>query len=103
MIEIIKCKIINKKTLIATVDIKLPKMQNFIIHDVTIWEKNNHSWAKMPSREYEIEGVKKYHAHCRFEDKDVNEKFQTAIVEAFLSHCKKNNISLKAQEEEIPF
>lgn len=103
MIEIVDCKQLNKGSLLATINIKLPKMRNFVINNITVWEKNGKRWVSMPSREYESEGKKKFFAHCRFEDREINDQFQNAILDAFECYSAKLNIVSGDKEEGIPF
>lgn len=102
MIQILECKQQKKGSLLATINIKLPKMKNFVINNITVWEKNGKRWISMPSREYESEGKKKFFAHCRFEDRDLNDQFQNAILDAFEQYSR-TAVMPTEKEEEIPF
>ena len=103
MIEIIDCKILNKGSLHAVIGIKMPKMMNFTINNITVWQKDGKKWISMPSREYESEGKKKYFAYCRFEDKQINDNFQATVLKAYEEHALKNPPQNLAIDEDLPF
>ena len=104
MIEILSHRYNDKGAKKASITIRLPKMKNFIIYNVSIFEKDGKKWVSMPSKEYESEGKKKYFPHCGFEDKDINESFKNAILTAFEEYVKLNPpIAQQHIDEEIPF
>lgn len=90
MIEVIKYKPVNKNALVGILDIKIPKWGNFIIRDISYFQKGNQRWVSMPARAYEKDGEKKYYVYNLFEDINVMKKFQENIIEALGIYFRKN-------------
>lgn len=92
MIQVIKYKAINKNTLQAMIDIKVPKWGNFIIRDISYFKRSDQRWVSMPSRQYEKDGEKKYYSYNMFEDLATMKQFQEKIMEALDEYVLKENM-----------
>ena len=113
-------KIEGAGALSASFNLTLPKWAGFEIRGLTLFETNGKRWINMPSRTYEDPqepGKKKYSAHCRFPDRDVNDRFLATIMAALDQHVKtlvpsvhapasgiaKGTFAAKDLDDELPF
>ena len=108
MIEIIKLDLINKGALIARFSIKLHKAGGMVIRDCTFFDAAGNRWINFPSKEYEVDGKKKYFQYVTYENQDVDKKFKEAILREVLAYLEKMGATQKQQtqknnEEELPF
>lgn len=107
MLEISKVQMINKGHLLAKCDVRIPAWK-FTIHNVSIFEKNGSRWVSMPSQQYEKDGQKKFFPHCRFDDMDILEKFQSEVKKLFetwiLTNPQNEQAEPKTQkQDDLPF
>lgn len=110
MIEIQNYKPVNKGVVIATFNAKIQKWGDFIIRDLTLFEKNGSRWVSMPSKQYTNQaGEKKYFSYCLFENPDVAKKFNEKILEEVKILLMKNPSlgqapkSITTPDNEVPF
>ena len=82
MIEITKYKPIDKGTIFASFDIKIPKWGNFFIREILYFKKENQRWISFPSKQYEKEGEKKYYPYNGFDDGAMTKAFQDKVFDA---------------------
>lgn len=95
MIEILSFRPHHKGNLIGFVNIKIPKWGNFIIKDISLFEKNEGRWLNFPSRSYEENGEKKYSYYNCFEDQTMKSNFDHEVFKALDLYLQK-----KAQNNE---
>jgi len=107
MIEIIDFKRMNKGNLLGFLTIKIAKWGNFIIKDITVFNKNGNRWISFPSRIVEDQGEKKYFPYVRFEAAEVQKSFQEKVLTSLDSWMLKNPEQLEAppasEQCELPF
>jgi len=105
MIEITHYKPIANSTKQATFSIKIPKWGNFLIRELSLFQKGSQRWISFPSRTYEADGKKKYFSFNSFEDQKMMHAFQEKIMEALDKHIQANPAPAQVpiSEEEIPF
>lgn len=108
MIEILKFELVNKNALIAKFNVKMVKWGGLVIRECTYFESGDKKWINLPSRQYEVEGKKKYFAYLGYEDRTMNDKFQKTILDAVIEYMEKNCKPQAPQtknysDEEIPF
>ena len=104
MIEILKFEMVNKGALVARFSVKMQKWGGLVIRDCTLFESGDKRWINLPSKEYEAEGKKKYAPYLIYEDRETNDKFKEAIMNAALEM--RNKHSAPAQRdafEDVPF
>ena len=82
MIEIIDYKPLDKGILKASFSICIEKWGDFIIHGMTLFQKDNQRWISFPSKEYEFEGKRKYMPYNRFKDSDKAKSFNDKVIAA---------------------
>lgn len=103
MIEIIRCSEINKGSVICSFAIRLPKMKNFCIHNMTLFQKDLKRWITFPSNKIEKDGKTKYLPHCGFECHPLNEEFKKEILIALDSYmASKKGIEINNMEQKLP-
>ncbi|RPI86035.1 MAG: hypothetical protein EHM34_00545 [Nitrosopumilales archaeon] len=108
MIEILKFELINKNALIAKFNIKMLKWGGLVIRECTYFESGDKKWINLPSRQYEVEGKKKFFPFIAYEDREINDKFQKTILNAVSEYMEKNCVARapetkKYSDEEVPF
>ena len=84
-------KAIGKGAMVASFNLTLPKMGDFQIRGITLFESNGKRWITMPSRAYDDPAdpsKKKYFAYVGFEDRAVNQKFQDSVMKVLDEHIK---------------
>lgn len=82
MIEITKFEMVNKGSLVARFNLKVTKWGGVVIRDCSLFESNGKRWVNMPSRQYEVEGKKKYAPYIFYEDRETNDKFHETVIQA---------------------
>lgn len=105
MIEILKFEMIEKGSLIARFHAKMHKWGGLIIKDCSLFESNGKKWINLPSRQYEVEGKKKYASYLAYEDRSLDDKFKESILHAAEEHKNKLSptISTSGENEDVPF
>lgn len=105
MIEITHYKPFENSAKLATFSIKVPKWGNFLIRELSLFQKGSHKWISFPSRQYEADGKKKYFSFNGFEDQKMNEAFQDQVLKAIDKYLQSQNNQqqLPIGNEEIPF
>lgn len=108
MIEIQKFELINKGTLIARFNCKMLKWGGLIIRDCTLFESGANTWVNLPSKQYEVEGKKKFFSYLAYEDRALDDKFKEMILKAASDYMEKNckpleNKTSREDYEEPPF
>ena len=108
MIEIIKFELVNKGALIAKFTVKMHKWGGLQIRDCTLFESGDKRWITLPSRQYEVEGKKKYFPYVAYEERNLDDKFKEMIMKAAEEYMAKNISAQPAQArsdafEDMPF
>jgi|SRR6187551_2733392 len=107
MIEIQKFELINKNALIAKFNCKMLKWGGLVIRECTYFESGAKKWINLPSRQYEVEGKKKFFPFLAYEDRTINDKFQETILNAVTAYMEKNCVAREPEksyvDEEVPF
>jgi|GEM_PF-5750353 hypothetical protein len=98
MIEIFNYRKIDKGAVLASFSIRLKKWNDFCIHGITHFGKDNTAWISFPSNKVEKEGETKYYPYCGFSDKDLNASFKGEILRALNAYEHKNH-----KQEDLPF
>jgi hypothetical protein len=88
MIEILNLEVVNKGVLIAKFTAKMHKMGGLLIRECSLFESNGKRWINLPSRQYEVEGKKKYYPYVAFENREMEEKFKGKIMEEVIKLLK---------------
>lgn len=101
MIEIFNYKPTNHETRKASFSVKIPKWGNFIIRELSYFQKGDQRWINFPSRSYEQDGKKKYYSFNGFEDQKTFQSFQEKVFEALDVILSSN--PQPEEEEEVPF
>jgi hypothetical protein len=101
MIEILKFELVNKGALVARFTVKMHKWGGLLIRDCTLFESNEKKWINLPSKQYEVEGKKKYFSYLAFEDRSIDDKFKEAVLNAVLEFMQKNNQTAKGQGTQV--
>ena len=78
----------------AICDIKMLMWGPFIIHGISIFEKDGKRWITFPSDEYEKEGKKKWSQKCHFETENMTEAFRKEFFKELEKYQKANNPSV---------
>lgn len=108
MIEIQKFELINKGTLIARFNCKMLKWGGLIIRDCTLFESGASKWCNFPSKQYEVEGKKKFFAYLAYEDRVLDDKFKEMILKAASEYMDKNCKPMESKRQDdyegpVPF
>lgn len=106
MIEILKFEMINKGSLIARFNVKMLKWGGLIIKDCSFFESGDKKWINLPSRQYEVDGKKKYASYLCYEDRSMDDAFKAAIMKAVQEYMDKMVTEKHVVErdfEEVPF
>jgi len=103
MIEILKFEMIKKGPLIARFNVKMHKWGGIIIKDCSLFESGEKRWINLPSRQYEVEGKKKYSSYLMYEDRAMDEAFKSAIMKSVDEYIMKSGMPAVKEEEGIPF
>lgn len=111
MIEISKYTQIGKGSLVGRFNIRIQKWGGFVIREMTYFQKGHQRWVSFPSKQFEVEGEKKYMHYNLFEEPSMQAAFQEKVLKALDEFFKKNNESsqmnsqqnLENNYEEIPF
>lgn len=91
MIEILKYTQIGKGSLVGKFNVKIPKWGGFIIRDMTYFQKGHQRWVGFPSKQFEVEGEKKYMQYVLFDEPTMQAGFQEKVIKALDEFFKKNN------------
>lgn len=108
MIEITRYTQIGKGSLVGRFNIKIEKWGGFVIRDMTYFQKAHQRWIAFPSKQFEIDGEKKYMHYNLFEDPKNQAAFQEKVLRALDEFFSKNN-ELETQnksennQNELPF
>jgi len=90
-IEVIKYHKINGSTfMMGKFSLKIPKWGNFIIHDMSYFQKGHQRWVSFPSKQFEKDGEKKYMPYNKFEDDKTLKAFQEQVLKALDEYFKLN-------------
>ncbi len=89
-------------------NIKVPKWGNFIIRELSYFQKDKQRWVAFPSRSYEKDGKKKYFSFNGFEDTAMTKSFQEKILEALDKYLANNSQNISQEptlfdDEPVPF
>lgn len=104
MIEILKLETLNKGSLIARFNVKMHKWGGLVIRDCSLFESNGKKWINLPSRQYEVDGKKKYVSYLHYEDRALDDKFKESIMHAAEEFRSKSAPEEQMEgSEEIPF
>ena len=104
MIEILKFEMVNKGSLIARFNVKMHKWGGLVIKECCLLESNGKKWINLPSRQYEVDGKKKYSSYISYEDRAMDDKFKETIMNAVNELREKTPKSDRDTEfEQIPF
>jgi len=106
MIEILKFEMINKGSLVARFNTKMHKWDGLIIKDCSIFESGDKRWINLPSRQYEVDGKKKYASYICYEDRSMDDAFKAAImksVDEYMTKIAGNQTISHDKEDQIPF
>jgi hypothetical protein len=106
MIEILKFEMINKGSLVARFNTKMHKWGGYVIKEWSLWESGEKKWVSAPSRQYEVDGKKKYAEYCHFEDRSMDDAFKAAImksVDEYMTKIAGNQTISHDKEDQIPF
>ena len=105
MIEILKFEMVNKGAMIARFNVKMHKWGGLIIKECSLFESNGKKWINLPSRQYEVDGKKKYASYLQYEDRGLDDKFKESIMHAAEEH-KQKMVPMSfavSPNEEVPF
>lgn len=101
--EIVRATKIDKGSLKFTLDVKIKKWGNFVIHSLQIFEKEGRKWLAMPSKKIEVgTSGARYLAHCRFEDRATHDAFAEKVFETFEKWLAAGNRPQEYQPKEPP-
>ncbi len=106
MIEILKFEMVNKGALVARFSVKMHKWGGLIIKDCSLLQSGDKKWINLPSRQYEVDGKKKYAEHLGYEDRTLNDQFKDNIMKA-AEECKARSTFVpeapNQYDDEVPF
>jgi hypothetical protein len=104
MIEILKFEMVQKGALVARFNVKMHKWGGLIIKDCSLFESGDKKWINLPSRQYEVDGKKKYASYLCYEDRAMDDTFKSAIMKAAEEYRAKVGGNVAVQEDnDIPF
>ena len=106
MIEILKFEMVRKGALIARFNLKMHKWGGLIIKDCSYFESGDKKWINLPSRQYEVEGKKKYASYLCYEDRDLDDKFKGSImkcVEEYIVKLASTQETVAQSMDDCPF
>ena len=106
-IECLKYKAVNKGSLLGFADFFVPKM-GLEVYGCQLFQKDGRRWIQLPQKEYtDNAGEKKYLSIVRFRERNINDAFSKACVDAIEKWCaanqKQDKPSQVDDEEPIPF
>lgn len=103
-VEIIAYREVNKGSVVGSVDVFLPR-NGMEVYNLTYFNKDGKEWISMPSKEYEKDGQKKYFQFVRFRDRNHQDAFGRAVIEAIRKFQPKPPAPKEQSmfEEEVPF
>lgn len=101
--EVLRYKEINKGSMKAFFNLKVPK-QKMIYNDMILFQKGNQRWVSFPQKMSEQNGEKKYFPYVYIEDKELQKIFNAKVLEAIDNYLKTANIEPNGNiNEDIPF
>lgn len=106
MIEVQKFEMVSKGALVCRFNLKMHKWGGLVIRECSLFESGDKRWINLPSRQYEIEGKKKYASYLVFEDRNLDDAFKNAIIKAVDEYRSKLVVSTESvseEEESLPF
>jgi len=105
MIEIQKLEFVRKGALVAKFNCKFHKWGGLIIRECCLFESGDKRWITLPSRQYELEGKKKYFEFLCYEDRNINDALKKAIMAAADEFIAKSMDikDVEAVTEDVPF
>ena len=77
--KIIRYKPIQKGCVLGSFDLMIEKWGDFIIRDLTLFQKNGQRWITFPSRQYEKEEKTNYYSYNLFKDPKTFNLFQEEV------------------------
>ena len=80
-VEILCFKKFTRGALCGSVDVLLPQIGLKIL-SVGLFEKDGKRWLKLPQREFESGGERKFSSSIEFDSKETNERFQRPALAA---------------------
>ncbi len=87
---IIKYHHIGKGKLQGTFSLQIPKWGNFIIKDMSYFVDGNRKWVNFPSKQFEVNGEKKYMPYNSFEDISTTKNFQDQCIKILEEYLMNN-------------
>jgi DNA-binding cell septation regulator SpoVG len=100
--KIVSYRQVNKGAVVGSFSLKIPEWK-FIIHGMTLFQKDGMRWISMPSSKVEENGETNYYRHCYFTDKDYTERFNESVFKALEEYWKENQEPEQKNEEQVPF
>jgi hypothetical protein len=97
MMKITKLRPCNKGALRAFFNIEIEKM-GIEIRDMALYQKNGNHWVNLPSREFEVDGEKRWAPLIRFTKDHVFKTFREKACEAALAYVNEHAINLEFSE-----
>lgn len=95
--KITKLRPCNKGALRAFFNLEIEKM-GIEIRDMALYQKDGRFWVNLPSREFEVDGEKKWAPLIRFTKDSVYKTFREKACEAALAYVNENAINLEYSE-----
>ena len=106
-VQVTEYKHVAKGSLIGIATVRMTKWANLLIRDVALFEINGKSWVNMPSKQYEVDGKKRYWPYLAFENKEIDEQFKNKIKDAIKQYMVENpavaQVSTSTDNKAIPF
>lgn len=84
----VKCshfKSFNKGAVVGFADVVY---KGIIFKDCPVFKSNDKSWFALPSKQYEVDGERKYQPYIMFESKDEFKQFQIEGLEAIRQYIR---------------
>ena len=80
-IEVLNFKPFNRGALRGWVDLIIQPI-GLKFNGVAFFQKDGKEWLKLPQREYELNGERRFSPIAEFDSKDAHDRFQRAALEA---------------------
>lgn len=104
--EVINFRPHDKGALKGFFDLKMEGWGNLIIRGMQLFQKGDRSWVNFPSKEIEKDGEKQWFALLRFEDKEIDKRFNDQATKEALMALKNASAPSNPKEnasENMPF
>lgn len=104
--KILKYKQVNSGSLTGVLNLDDPASP-YIVNDIKVFQKGDGRWIQMPSKEYEVNGERRFFPYNHFRSREEKDQYTRRVLDALDEYCKANPPQEEPKQQmsfdEVPF